>query len=81
MRNAGLDESQTGIKIVRRNVNNLRHADDTILTPENEEEFKSLLITVKEENEKANLKLSIQKAKIMAFSPISSWKTGKNWKQ
>ena len=66
MRNAGLDESQTGIKIVRRNVNNLRHADDTILTPENEEEFKSLLMKVKEEHEKAVLKLNIQKMKIMA---------------
>ena len=73
MRNAGLDESQTGIKIVRRNVNNLRHADDTILTPENEEEFKSLLITVKEESEKVGLKLNIQKTKIMASSPNTSW--------
>ena len=74
-KNAGLDESQAGIKTVRRNINNLRHADDTTLMAENEGEFKSLLITVKEENEKADLKLSIQKAKIMAFSPITSWQT------
>ena len=80
-KNAGLDESQAGIKIFRRNINNLRHADDTTLMAENEEEFKSLLITVKEENEKADLKLSIQKAKIMAFGPITSWQIGKNWKQ
>ena len=81
MGNAGLDESQDRIKIARRNINNLRHADDTTLMAENEEEFKSLLITVKEENEKADLKLSIQKAKIMAFGPITSWQIGKNWKQ
>ena len=73
MRNAGLDEGQVGIKIVRRNINNLRYADDTTLTAESEEELKSLLIEVKEESEKAGLKLSIYKAKIMASSPITSW--------
>ena len=73
MRNAGLEEAQAGIKIARRNINNLRYADDTILMAESEEELKSLLITVKEESEKAGLKLSIQKTKIMASSPITSW--------
>jgi len=73
MRNAGLDESQTGIKIARRNINNLRYADDTILMAENEEELKSLLMRVKEESEKAGLKLNIQKTKIMASGPITSW--------
>ena len=72
MRNAGLEEAQTGIKIARRNINNLRYADDTTLMAENEEELKSLLMKVKEESEKAGLKLSIQKMKIMASSPISS---------
>ena len=73
MRNAGLDEVQAGIKIARRNINNLRYADDTTLTAESEEELKSLLMKVKEENEKAGLKLNIQKTKIMASGPINSW--------
>ena len=73
MRNAGLDESQAGIKISRRNINNLRYADVTTLTAESEEELKSHLMRVKEECEKAGLKLSIQKTKIMASSPITSW--------
>ena len=68
---AGLDESQTGIKIARRNINNLRYANDTPLMAESEEELKTLLMKVKEENEKAGLKLSIQKTKIMASSPIT----------
>ena len=72
MRNTGLDEAQTGIKIVGRNINNLRYADDTTLTAENEEELKSLC-KVKEESEKADLKLNIQKTKIMASGPITSW--------
>ena len=73
MRNTGLDEAQAGIKIARRNINNLRHADDTILMSESEEELKSLLMKVKEESEKVGLKLNIQKTKIMASSPITSW--------
>ena len=73
MRNAGLDEAQTGIKIAERNINNLRYADDTILMAESEEELKSLLMKVKEESEKAGLKLNIQKTKIMASGPITSW--------
>ena len=73
MRNAGLDELQTGIKIARRNINNFRYADDTTLMAESEEELKSLLMKVKEESEKVGLKLSIQKIKIMAFVPITSW--------
>ena len=73
MRNAGLDEAQTGIKIARRNINNLRYADDTTLMVESEEELKSLLMKVKEESEKAGLKLNVQKTKIMASGPISSW--------
>ena len=73
MQNAGLDEAQAGIKIARRNINNLRYADDTTLMAENEEELKSFLIKVKEESEKAGLKLSIQKTKIMASGPITSW--------
>ena len=73
MRNAGLEESQAGIKIAGRNINNLRYADDTTLRAESEEELKSLLMKVKEENEKAGLKLKIQKTKIMASSPITSW--------
>ena len=73
MRNAGLEEAQAGIKIARRNTNNLRYADDTTLMPESEEELKSLLMKVKEENEKVGLKLNIQKTKIIACSPISSW--------
>ena len=73
MQNARLDESQAGIKIARRNVNNLRYADDTTLMAESKEELKSLLMKVKEESEKADLKLNIQKVKIMASSPITSW--------
>ena len=73
MRNAGLDEAQAGIKIAGRNSNNLRHADDTTLMAESEEELKSLLMKVKEENEKAGLKLNIQKSNIMASGPITSW--------
>ena len=73
MRNAGLDEAQTGIKIARRNINNLRYADDTTLMAESEEELKILLMKVKEESEKIGLKLNIQKTKIMASGPITSW--------
>ena len=73
MRNAGLDEAQDGIKIARRNINNLRYADDTTLMAESEEELKSFLMKVKEESEKIGLKLNIQKTKIMASSPITSW--------
>ena len=73
MRNAGLEEAQAGIKIAGRNINNLRYADDTTLMAESEEELKSLLIKVKEESEKVGLKLNIQKMKIMAFCPITSW--------
>ena len=73
MRNTGLEEAQTGIKIARRNINNLRYADDTTLMAESEEELKSLLMKEKEESEKVGLKLSIQKTKIMASGPITSW--------
>ena len=73
MRNAGLEETQAGIKIAGRNINNLRYADDTTLTAESEEELKSLLMKVKEESENVGLKLSIQKTKIMASRPITSW--------
>ena len=73
IRNAGLEEAQAGIKIAGRNINNLRYADDIILTAESEEELKSLLIKVKVESEKVGLKLNIQKTKIMAASPITSW--------
>ena len=73
MRNAGLEEAQAGIKIAERNTNNLRYADDTTLLAESEEELKRLLIEVKEENEKVGLKLNIQKTKIMAPGPITSW--------
>ena len=73
MRNAGLDEAQTRIKIARRNINNLRYADDTTLMAESEEELKSLLKKVKEESEKVGLKLNIQKTKIMTSGPITSW--------
>ena len=73
MRNAGLEEAQAGFKIARRNINNLRYADDTTLMPESEEEVKSLLMKVKEESEKVGLKLNIQKTKIMASGPITSW--------
>ena len=71
--NAGLDEAQTGIKFTRRNINNLRYADETTLMAESEEELKSLLMKVKEESEKVGLKLNIKKTKIMASSPITSW--------
>ena len=82
MRNTGLDEAQAGIKIAGRNVNNLRYADDTTLMAEYEEELKSLLMKVKEESEKADLKLNIQKTKIMASGPITSWQIDrKQWKQ
>ena len=73
MRNTGLDEAQAGIKIAGRNINNLRYADDTMLMAESEEELKSFLMKVKEESEKVGLKLNIQKTKIMASSPITSW--------
>ena len=73
MRNPGLEEAQAGIKIARRNINNLRYADDTTLVAESEEELKSLLMKVKEESEKVGLKLNIQKMKIMASGPITSW--------
>ena len=73
MRNAGLEEVQAGIKIARRNINNLRYADDTTLMAESEEELKTLLMKVKEESEKVGLKLNIQKTKIMALGPITSW--------
>ena len=82
MRNAGLDEAQAGIKIARRNINNLKHADDTTLIAESEGELKSFLLKVKEESEKFGLKLNIQKTKIMASSPITSWQQmGKQWKR
>ena len=82
MRNAGLEEAQAGIKIAGRNINNLRYADDTTLTAESKEELKSLLMKVKKESEKVGLKLNIQKMKIMASGPITSWKMmGKKWKQ
>ena len=81
MQNARLGEAQAGIKFSGRNINNLRYADDTILTAESEEELKSLLMTVKEESEKAGLKLNIQKTKVMASGPITSRQIGKKWKQ
>ena len=81
MRNSGLEETQAGIKIAGRNINNLRYADDTTLMAESEEEIKSLLMKVKEENEKVGLKLNIQKSMNMASGPISSWQMGKKWKQ
>ena len=82
MRNAGLQETQAGIKIAGRNINNLRYADDTTLMAESEEELKSLLMKVKVESEKVGLKLNIQKTKIMASGPITSWEVdGKQWKQ
>ena len=77
MRNAGLEEAQAGIKIAWRNINRLRYADDTTLMAESEEELKSLLMKVKEESEKVDLKCKIQKTKIMASSPITSWEMGK----
>ena len=73
MRNSGLDEAKTGIKTARRNINNLRYADDTTLMAESEDKLKSLLIKVKEDNEKVGLKLNIQKTKIMASGPNTSW--------
>ena len=73
MRNAGLEEAQAGIKIAGRNINNLRYADDTTLMAESEEELKSLLMKVKEKNKKAGLKINIEKTKIMASGPITSW--------
>ena len=73
MRNTGPDEAEAGIKIARRNINNLRYADDTTLMAESEEELKSLLMKVKEESEKVSLKLNIQKTRIMASGPITSW--------
>ena len=76
MRNARLDEAQVGIKIARRNINNLRYTDDTTLMEESKEELKSLLMKVKEESENAGLKLNIQKTKIMASGPITSWQIG-----
>ena len=82
MRNAGLEEAQAGIKIARRNINNLRYANDTTLMAESEEELKNLLMKVKEESEKVGLKLNIQKTKIMVSGPITSWERGgKQWKQ
>ena len=82
MWNAGLDEAQAGIKISGRNINNLRYADDTTLMAESEEELKSLLMKVKEDSEKFGLKLNIQKTKIMASGPITSWEIdGKQWKR
>ena len=82
MRNTGRDEAQAGIKIAGRSISNLRYADGSTLTAESEEELKSLLMKVKEENEKVGLKLNIQKTKIMASGPISSWQIdGETWKQ
>ena len=82
MRNAGLEVAQVGIKISRRNINNLRYADDTTLTAESEEELKSLLMKLKEESEKVGLKLNIQKTKIKVSGPITSWEIdGEQWKQ
>ena len=82
MRNARLEEAQAGIKIAGRNLNNLRYTDDTTLMAESEEELKSLLMKVKEESEKVGLKLNIQKMKLMASGPITSWEIdGKQWKQ
>ena len=80
-RNAELEEAHAGIKIAGKNVNNLRYADDTTLMAESEEELKSLLVKVEDESEKVGLKLNIQKTKIMASSPITSWEMGKQWKQ
>ena len=82
MRNAGLEEAQAGIKIAGRNINNLRYTDDTTLIAESKEELKSLLMKVKEESEKVGLKLNMQKMKIMASGPITSWEIdGEQWKQ
>ena len=81
MRNAGLEEAQAGLKIARRNINNLRYTEDTTLMLESEEELKSLLMKVKEESVKVSLKLNIQKTKIMASGSITSWQMEKQWKQ
>ena len=81
MRNAGLEEAQAGIKIARRNINNLRYGGDTTLMAKSEEELKSLLMKVQEESEKVGLKLNIQKTKVMASNPITSWQIGKQRKQ
>ena len=81
MRNAGLDKAQAGIKIAGKNINKLRYADDTILMAESEEKLMSLLMKVKEESEKLDLKLNIQETKIMTSGPITSWQMGKQWKQ
>ena len=81
MRNAGLEETQAGIKIAGRNINNFRYADDMTLMAESEEELKTLLMKVKEKSEKVGLKLNIQKTKIMASGPITLWEMGKQWKQ
>ena len=81
MRNAGLEEAQGGIKISRRNINNLRYADDTTLMAEIEEELKSLLMKVKEASEKVGLKFNIQKTKIMTTGPTTSWQRDKQWKE
>ena len=82
MRNAGLDEAQAGIKIAGRNIDNLRYTDEIILMADSKEELKSLLVKIKEESEKVGLKLNIQKTKIMASDPITSWQIdGKQWKQ
>ena len=82
MQNVRLDEAQAGIKVARRNINNLRYADDTTLMEESEEELKSLLMKVKQENEKVGVKFNIKKTKIMASCPITSWKLdGAQWKQ
>ena len=82
MRNAGLEEAQARIKVARRNINNLRYADDTTLMAESEEELKSPLMKMKERSEKVGLKLSIQKTKIMASGPVTSWEIdGEKWKQ
>ena len=81
MRNAGLDEAQAGIKIAGRDINNLRYTDDTTLMAESEDELKSLMMKVKDKSEKVGLKLNIQKTKIMASGPITSWQMiGKEWK-
>ena len=81
MRNSGLEEAQAGVKIAGRNINNLRYADDTTLVVESEEKLKSLLMKVKEESEKVGLRFNIQKTKIMASGPSTSWQMGKQWKQ
>ena len=81
MRNAGLEETQAGIKIARRNINNLRYADDTTLMAESKEELKSLLLKVKEESEKLGLKLNIQKTKVVASGSLHGKQMGKQWKQ